>query len=78
MGARCELCGKDMLESKSCTVADIHIGGRGYKRVSPLVAGVISLKVHPKMRVAGIAAHSWDTITTGAAIANAARHAVGS
>ena len=33
MGARCELCGKDMLESKGCTVADIHIGGRVYKRV---------------------------------------------
>ena len=33
MGARCELCGQDMLESKGCTVADIHIGGKIYKRI---------------------------------------------
>ena len=33
MGARCELCEQDMLESKGCTVADIHIGGQVYKRV---------------------------------------------
>ena len=33
MGVRCELCGKDILESKGCAVADIHIGGKALKRV---------------------------------------------
>lgn len=33
MGAKCELCGQDMLESKGCAIGDIHIGGKARKRV---------------------------------------------
>ena len=43
-----------------------------------LVPGAISLKANPQMRVAVTAVRRWDTAITGAAIANAARHAVGS
>ena len=33
MGAKCELCGRDMLESKGCGISKIHIAGRIYKRI---------------------------------------------
>lgn len=34
MGAKCELCGKDMLESKGCAVSKINVAGKVYKRIS--------------------------------------------
>ena len=33
MGAICELCGMDMLESKGCAVSKIHVAGKVYKRI---------------------------------------------
>ena len=33
MGAICELCGRDMLESKGCAVSKIHVAGKVYKRI---------------------------------------------
>ena len=33
MGAKCELCGRDMLESKGCAISKIHIAGKVYKRI---------------------------------------------
>ena len=33
MGAICELCGRDMLESKGCAISKIHIAGKVYKRI---------------------------------------------
>lgn len=33
MGAICELCGRDMLESKGCTISKIHIAGKVFKRI---------------------------------------------
>ena len=33
MGAICELCGRDMLESKGCAISKIHIAGKVFKRI---------------------------------------------
>ena len=33
MGAICELCGRDMLESKGCAIPKIHIAGKVFKRI---------------------------------------------
>ena len=33
MGAKCELCGRDMLASKGCAVSTVHITGKVYKRI---------------------------------------------
>ena len=32
MGAVCKVCGKDMMKAKGCSIAKIHIGGKGYDR----------------------------------------------
>ncbi len=33
MGAICELCGRDMLESKGCAISKIHIAGKVFMRI---------------------------------------------
>ena len=33
MGAKCELCGRDMHASNGCTVSTIRIAGKVYKRI---------------------------------------------
>ena len=33
MGAICQVCGKDMLKSKGCSIAKIHVDGKVYDRI---------------------------------------------
>lgn len=33
MGAKCELCGRDRLESKGCGISTVYIAGKVYKRI---------------------------------------------
>ena len=33
MGAKCELCGRDMLDSTGCAVSTVHIAEKVYKRI---------------------------------------------
>jgi hypothetical protein len=31
--AKCEVCGREMLTAKGCTVGKVHIGGKVYDRI---------------------------------------------
>ena len=39
MGAICQVCGKDMLKSKGCSIAKIHVDGKVYDRIKVGASG---------------------------------------
>ena len=75
MGAKCELCGKDMLESKGCAVSKINVAGKVYKRISVGGQGDF-LEDGPMDARCGDCGALMGHYHHGVAISNAARRAV--